>query len=101
MSAEGFDADWTVPPTDDSPDHSYCRFCEEPITFQEVSYTHDSTGFADCGVRISGGKPATFGGQKITINPEITTDPSYGGSQAEPMEWNPPKGERDERPTDP
>lgn len=53
-----------------TPDHVPCRHCGEPISWDEICWTHDSTGFADCGVTISGG---TDMGGGVLIDAEITT----------------------------
>lgn len=35
-----------------SPDHSTCLNCKKPITWDDWSYIHDDTGFADCGIAL-------------------------------------------------
>lgn len=38
-----------------TPDHVPCRHCGSLISFDEYCWTHDSTGFADCGLIVTGG----------------------------------------------
>lgn len=66
------------------PDHSTCRHCGIAISWDEYSYTHDDTGFADCGIVFSGGQ-RTSGGSFL-LNPEITMTRT-DGARAEPIEW--------------
>jgi hypothetical protein len=69
-------------PTDLSPDHSTCRNCTKPITWSEYSYVHDDNGFADCGVKITGG---TVVGVGVTLDPDIS---GGGVTVAEPVTWD-------------
>ena len=71
-----------------SPDHSVCRHCMQTITWDEICYIHDATGFADCGLTITGGASVAMNDVEISINPDIAVDESYGGACAEPVEWN-------------
>lgn len=96
-----------------NPDHTTCRNCGQPITWSEYSYVHDSNGFSDCGIVISGGARITeqeatqgvtlMGGQAAVgipvhlpagtiIDPDIipTMEPKQQ-TYAEPVEWNEPK----------
>lgn len=41
--------------SDPTPDHVPCRHCGEPISWDEICWTHDSNGFADCGLLVCGG----------------------------------------------
>lgn len=89
------------------PDRSTCRHCGKSITWDDWSYTHDHSGFADCGVvTVSGGEQVTLRvvadrvGLKptwseiadniedvpVVLNPEITSDGRK--TMAEPVEWN-------------
>lgn len=73
----------TIIPDALSPDNSLCEHCKEPITWDEVCYVHDNTGFADCGLVISGGTKSMDG---ITVDPTFTvTDPLQ--RKAAPREW--------------
>lgn len=65
-----------------TPDHVPCRHCGRPISWDEICWVHDSTGFADCGLLIGGG--INLGGG-LSIDPEITVDPDYEGARAEPV----------------
>ncbi len=67
--------------TDNSPDHSTCYHCKTAITWDEYTYVHDNTGFADCGVRILGGTKTLSG---LIINPDIASDFT---TIAEPITW--------------
>lgn len=71
------------PATEESPDRSTCRNCQQPISWDEVCYTHDDTGFSDCGVMIDGGTKIG----PITVDPELTVNPFYHGTRAEPITW--------------
>jgi len=66
------------------PDHSSCRNCAAAISWDEYSYTHDDTGFVDCGVVFSGGTRMPSG---LLVNPEITATRT-DGARAEPVEWS-------------
>lgn len=70
--------------TEQSPDHSICLNCHEPIDWDEVCYIHRS-GFADCGVTVTGGEP----GVGIILNPDLLVDPEFDGKTARPIEWGP------------
>jgi len=70
-----------------TPDHVPCRHCGKPISWDEICWTHDDTGFADCGVTISGG--TNLGG--IIMDPDIIVDPTHKAAKhnAEPVgEWS-------------
>lgn len=76
------------PPADEqSPDHSTCVNCGEPITWDDVCYVHDGTGFADCGLIIEGGAAL---GDRLTLDPEIKVDAAFDGMCAKPVEWGEP-----------
>lgn len=69
-----------------SPDHSTCRHCDQPITWDEVCYTHDDTGFAECGVTITGGTEVAPG---VTVNPRVRAPSGkHRDKRAEPVEWS-------------
>jgi hypothetical protein len=80
------------PVTDREPDHSTCRHCGDTITWDEVCYTHDSNGMADCGLYIVGGErlPESMAGVGTValIDPSFLAEPDHAGHRAEPVEWN-------------
>lgn len=105
-------AEFVSPPADaKSPDHSTCRNCGQPIMWADYCYVHDSTGFADCWLTISGGRPievhlllsAATGEQVeqavewshdpsgLIVDPTLTVTPpeGKGKTMAEPVEWGP------------
>lgn len=45
-----------------TPNHTPCRHCGVPISWDEYCWTHDNTGFADCGIIIRGGLRTNEGG---------------------------------------
>jgi hypothetical protein len=76
-----------------TPDHVPCRHCGQPISWDEVCWTHDATGFADCDVQVTGGTPlenflvTPEGSYRVLVDPEVcfTERPSL----AEPVgEWH-------------
>jgi hypothetical protein len=68
-----------------TPDHVPCRHCGQSISWDEICWTHDNSGFADCGVTIRGG--IKFG--SVTIDPEVIENPEFGGKRAEPVgQWS-------------
>jgi acetoacetate decarboxylase len=69
-----------------TPDHVPCRHCGKPISWDEVCWTHDDTGFADCGVEVSGGQPLEnkFAGQdgEFIVTSAVLKNPQVvGGGQ--------------------
>lgn len=64
------------------PDHSTCITCKKPITWNEWSYTHDDTGFADCGITLD----TTPLGTHISAVHETHQWDRYAGSLASPIE---------------
>lgn len=80
-----------------SPDHSTCRYCGHPISWDDYGYTHDANGFAECGLVVNGGgKGARLIPGRIvrairaaggTFDPVMAVDQAYGGKHAEPVEW--------------
>jgi hypothetical protein len=46
-----------------------------------MCWVHDDTGFADCGVIISGGEPA---GEGLLINPDLNVTGIHAGKFAAP-----------------
>jgi hypothetical protein len=72
--------------TDQTPDHVPCRHCGQPISWDEICWTHDEHGFADCGLVLSSG---TRIGPYMTVDPKLTIDPKYKDKRAEPVgEWH-------------
>lgn len=71
-----------------SPDHSTCSSCGEPISWDEICYVHDDTGFADCGIKF--GK-AEYETERFVINPEIQQKEEFRGKFARPVEWGSPE----------
>lgn len=70
-----------------SPDHSECFHCHKPITWNEYTYVHDDTGFADCGIVINGEcAQGRINGvlHNIVIDPDVTTTMK---TMAEPITW--------------
>jgi len=56
------------------------------ISWDEVCWTHDDSGFATCGTIISGGTQIIPG---ITVDPDIKVEGPYAGKTAEPVgEWS-------------
>lgn len=67
-----------------TPDHVPCRHCGKPISWDEICWTHDDTGFATCGTIISGG--TVIGSWRV--NADIKVDPKFKGTTALPVgEW--------------
>jgi hypothetical protein len=60
-----------------TPDHVSCRSCGKSISWDECCWTHDDTGFADCGVQVTGGLPLNGslitreGECRVLVDPEI------------------------------
>lgn len=69
--------------TDETPDHVPCRHCGVPISWDEICWTHDDTGFATCGTIISGGTRSPS--DMITVNPDIDVEGPHAGKRAEPV----------------
>lgn len=69
---------------DESPDAAECEHCGQPISWDEICYTHDSSGFANCGVNVSGGRAIASG---ILVDPEVLQVAGWEGKCAEPTEW--------------
>lgn len=57
-----------APATPTEPDHSKCRHCLFRISWDDYTYTHDASGFADC----------------IIVGPP---KPGAAHTCAEPIEW--------------
>lgn len=72
----------STPADDRSPDHSTCRHCNVAISWDDDRYTHDDTGFGDCGVVLD-----DLAGP-VTFDPTTKVDPAFAGSRAEPVEWS-------------
>lgn len=74
--------------TEPTPDHVPCRHCGVPISWDEMCWTHDDTGFADCGLVISGGTHMISGGVVGIVNPTLTITRT-DGAKAEPEgDWS-------------
>lgn len=74
------------PPADErSPDHSTCRNCGTPVTWDDWCYVHDANGFADCGLVVSGGTPLAPG---VLLNPRMSPLAAGQTGRAEPVEWD-------------
>lgn len=69
-----------------SPDQATCEHCGQPISWDEVCYTHDSSGFAECGLVVGGGTIRRIFGFKVREDPTFVRDPSFT-SKAEPTTW--------------
>jgi hypothetical protein len=52
-----------------TPDHVPCRHCHKPISWDEVTWVHDLTGFADCHLQVTDGVKV---GTIAVINPTFT-----------------------------
>lgn len=49
---------WVDPPaTPQMPDRTQCRNCGRWIYWDDYSYTHADSGFAECAVMLVGGRP--------------------------------------------
>ena len=71
-----------------TPDGVPCRHCGEPIYWDEICWVH-GTGWADCGVIISGGTYIPKIG--VIMDPEIAVDPTHKEAKhhAEPIgDWS-------------
>lgn len=66
-----------------TPDHVPCRHCGVLISWDEVCWTHDDTGFATCGTILTGTEIAA--GTGIYIDPKVTTEGPHAGKNAEPV----------------
>jgi hypothetical protein len=70
-----------------TPDHVPCRHCGVPISWDETCWTHDNTGFADCGLTVRGGTPVRDH-PEVVMNPTLTVEGPHKGKHAEPVgEW--------------
>jgi hypothetical protein len=79
---------WLPPPaTPKCPDRTSCRHCGQIIVWDDYSYTHSATGFADCGIHVTGGLPIE-GSLSVRLNPKIEQDLCWAGRRAEPAEWD-------------
>lgn len=56
-----------------TPDHVPCRHCGRPISWDEYCWTHDDSGFADCGITIGQGTQVAPG---VQVNVPIYSDGS-------------------------
>lgn len=62
------------------PDHSVCITCHKPISWDDYGYTHDDTGFADCGIALDL-DPLVHG---VSLVKEIHQFSRYEGATARP-----------------
>ena len=73
----------------ETPDHVPCRHCGVPISWDEVCWTHDDTGFADCDLHLTGGKRIDAGDVDIIVGPKLNIAGPNAGKKAEPVgEWS-------------
>lgn len=74
--------------TDKTPDHVPCRHCGLPISWDEICWTHDDTGFADCGLTIESSDRIASESMTLLINPTFVKGP-HAGKRAEPVgDWS-------------
>lgn len=69
----------------ETPDHVPCRHCGAPISWDEICWTHDDTGFADCGLVISGGTSVGKSRGAMILNPDLNIEGPHAGKRAEPV----------------
>ncbi len=62
-----------------TPDHVPCRHCSKPISWDEMCWTHDHSGFAECSTVVTGGTPVSEicgvpapPGTRFVLNPTVT-----------------------------
>jgi hypothetical protein len=73
----------------ETPDHVPCRHCGVPISWDEICWTHDDTGFADCGLVISGGKSVGRSRGEMILDPDLKIEGPHAGERAEPVgDWS-------------
>jgi len=71
--------------TEPTPDHVPCRHCGEPISWDEITWVHDNTGFADCGLVITPG--IRFG--SVILDPDMDVQGPSAGKRALPHDpWS-------------
>jgi hypothetical protein len=70
-----------------TPDHVPCRHCGVLISWDEVCWTHDDTGFATCGTVITGTEKikSPSGSMTLYVDPRVTTEGPHAGKNAEPV----------------
>lgn len=72
-------------PVPETPNHVPCRHCGHLISWDEICWTHDDSGFADCGLTVSGGRDIGGG---VVANPDIVQKSGFDGKRAEPVgDW--------------
>jgi len=74
-----------------TPDHVPCRHCGQPISWDEICWTHDVTGFADCDLKVYGTavKYGESGKMIMVIDPELKVEGPNAGKTALPIgEWS-------------
>lgn len=69
----------------ETPDHVPCRHCGVPISWDEYCWTHDDTGFADCGLTIRGGDAIEGRTMTVILDPDLTVEGPHAGQRAEPV----------------
>ena len=68
-----------------TPDGVPCRWCGQPIFWDEICWVHDN-GFADCDLTISGGTPiGAVEGATVVLDPTIKVEGPNAGRHAEPV----------------
>jgi hypothetical protein len=72
---------------DETPDGVPCRHCGKPIFWDEICWIHD-TGFADCGLVVSGGKEYSVNDLSLLTDPDLAVQGPHAGKRAEPVgDW--------------
>lgn len=86
-----------------TPNHTPCRHCGVPISWDEYCWTHDNTGFADCGLLIRGGLRTDLAGLvkaldfqpvpfvrsgEFILDPHISLPPTDGTTALPIGEWS-------------
>ena len=68
------------------PGHVPCRHCGKSISWDEICWTHDDTGFADCHLTISGGTLLGIAGSpsEVLVEPTLSK-PVDATTRAEPV----------------
>ena len=65
-----------------TPDHVPCQHCGLPISWDEICWVHDNTGFADCGLVIRNAR-MKFG--SVIVDPQLDVEGPHAGKRAEPV----------------
>jgi hypothetical protein len=73
----------------ETPDHVPCRHCGLPISWDEICWIHDNTGFADCGLTMRGSKVVVGETMYAVIDPDLKVEGPHAGKRAEPVgDWS-------------